>query len=135
MVHGSPPFAVILLVLAAACDDSPTSADLLGQWGGEHIGMTITAAGATLEYDCASGTMDEGLIPDAHGRFEVRGTFTPGKGGPEIEGEEPVVYPALHQGTTDGEAMTLHVTRLDTGEGVGTFSLARGATPRVFRCL
>jgi hypothetical protein len=63
--------------------------------------MTVNVAGATLEYDCASGTVDEPLSPDAHGRFEARGTFVPGKGGPVVEGEEPVRYPALHRGTTD----------------------------------
>ena len=135
MAHRSRPFAVIALLFAAACTDPLTSADLLGEWGGEHIGLMVIAAGATLEYDCASGTIDEPLNPDASGRFEARGTFVPGKGGPAIEGEEPLGYPALHQGTTDGETMTLRVTRLDTGESLGTFVLALGAPPRVFRCL
>ena len=135
MAHKFPPFAAIALLVAVACTGPLSSTDLLGEWGGEHIGLTVIAAGATLEYDCASGTIDEPLNPDASGRFEARGTFVPGKGGPAIEGEEPVAYPALHQGTTDGETMTLHVTRLDTGESLGTFVLARGAPPRVFRCL
>ena len=135
MAHRSRPSAVIALLFAAACTDPLTSADLLGEWGGEHIGLTVIAAGATLEYDCASGTIDEPLNPDASGRFEARGTFVPGKGGPAIEGEEPVGYPALHQGMTDGETMTLRVTRLDTGESVGVFVLALGAPPRVLRCL
>lgn len=135
MAHRTRPFATISILLAAACMDPPTSADLLGEWGGEHVALTVAAAGATLEYDCASGTIDEPVNPDASGRFEARGTFVPGKGGPAIEGEELVSYPALHQGTTDGETMTLRVTRLDTGESVGTFFLALGAPPRVFRCL
>jgi hypothetical protein len=50
-------------------------------------------------------------------------------------GREPLRYPALYRGTTDGETMTLRVTRLDTGESVGTFVLALGASPRLFRCL
>jgi hypothetical protein len=127
--------AALALLLTTACDEPLTSADLIGEWGGEHIALTVTAAGATLEYDCASGAIDEPLKPDASGRFEARGTFTPGKGGPIVEGEEPVRYPALHQGTTDGDAMTLRVARLDTGESVGTFFLALGAPARVFRCL
>ena len=135
MVPRSRPFAVIAVLFAAACADPLTPADLLGEWGGEHIALTVTAAGATLEYDCASGSIDEPLMPDASGRFEARGTFVPGKGGPVIEGEEPARYPALHQGTTDGDTMTLRVTRLDSGESVGTFFLALGAPPRVFRCL
>lgn len=134
MVHHRAS-AGIALLLTTACTEPPTSADLFGEWGGEHIGLTVTAAGATLEYDCASGTIDEPLIPDANGRFQARGTFVPGKGGPAVEGEEPVRHEALHQGTTDGKSMTLRVTRLDSGESVGTFFLALGAPPRVFRCL
>ncbi len=129
------PFPLIGLLVSATCSDPLKSADLLGEWGGEHVGLAVTAAGATLEYDCASGTIDEPLKPDARGRFEARGTFVPGKGGPLIEGEEPVRFPALHQGTTDGDTMTLRVTRLDTGESVGTFLLAKGVPPRVFHCL
>jgi hypothetical protein len=127
--------ASVALLLTASCTEPLTSADLVGEWGGEHIALTVTAAGAVLEYDCASGTIDEPLKPGANGRFEARGTFVPGKGGPVVEGEEPVRHPALHQGTTDGETMTLQVTRLDTGESVGTFLLALGAPARVFRCL
>lgn len=127
--------AIIPLVLLAACGKTPTAADLLGTWGGEHIALTVTEAGATIQYDCASGTIDEPLVPDANGRFRARGTFIPAKGGPIVEEEEPAQYPALYQGTTDGEAMTLNVTRLDTGESVGTFFLVLGAPPRVFYCL
>jgi hypothetical protein len=127
------PAAAFLLL--AACDDSPTAQDLLGPWGGEHIGMTITATGATLEFDCASGTVDEPLVPDESGRFEAVGTFVPGKGGPVVEGEEPLRHPARYQGTTDGKTMSLRASLLDTGESLGPFVLTKGAPPRVFYCL
>lgn len=97
--------------------------------------MTVTAAGAALEFDCASGTVDEPVVPDETGRLEADGTFVPGKGGPAIEGEEPRRHPALYQGQTDGRTMTLRVSLSTTGESVGTFVLTKGAPPHLFLCL
>ena len=76
MAHRFRPFAVIALLFAAACTDPLTSADLLGEWGGEHIGLTVLAAGATLEYDCASGTIDAAYASYSENEL---GSISPGK--------------------------------------------------------
>jgi hypothetical protein len=97
--------------------------------------MTVTAAGASLEFDCASGTVDEPIVPRESGRFDARGTYIPGKGGPAIEGEESVRHLAIFEGQTDGKTMTLRVRLSATRESLGRFVLSKGAPARVFRCL
>jgi hypothetical protein len=91
--------------------------------------------GATVEYDCASGTIDEPISLDSRGNFSAVGTHTPGHGGPALIDEVPERHPAQYVGSTDGKTMTLTVTLSDSGEQVGTYKLVRGASPAVFKCL
>lgn len=57
--------------------NSPSqSRDLRGTWGGEHIAMEVTDAGATIEYDCAHGRITEKIAPNPEGKFETKGVHT-----------------------------------------------------------
>ena len=140
--HLAPPngifFSLILGVLLTAA--GPCSTDLAGpvapsEWGGDHVGLTVLATGGTLEYDCASGTIDQPIVAATNGNFIAQGTHTRGHGGPSMVGEIPDRHPARYEGWTDGETMRLTVTLTDTGEKLGSFTLVRGQSPRVFRCL
>jgi hypothetical protein len=105
-----------------------------GVWGGAHVLMEITAAGAALTYECAHGTIDQGLELDGKGHFDVRGTHTRERGGPVRSGETPDRDTARYTGRVDGKIMTLVVTLTDTKETVGTFSLTFGERPELHRC-
>lgn len=106
-----------------------------GEWGGVHLGLVATEAGAELEYDCATGRIGAALRPDGSGRFSVNGVHFPGHEGPIRIDEEQVQRPARYDGTVRGDRMTITVTLTDTDETIGTFTLVRGATPHVFKCL
>lgn len=108
---------------------------LTGSWGGQHIGMEITAEGARIEYDCAHGTIDGPIVLDRAGRFEVTGTHAAEHGGPVREGEEPAGQPARYRGRVWRKTLKLTVTLDGSGEEVGTFTLIRGATARLVKCL
>ncbi len=127
--------AAFLLTAAGPCSTDVAGPITPSQWGGEHIGLTVSAAGATLEYDCASGTIDQPIVVGANGNFVAQGTHTRGHGGPSMVGEIPDRHPARYDGWTDGETMKLSVTLTDTGQKLGDFTLVRGQTPHVFRCL
>src|SRR5690349_23937403 len=45
-----------------------------GTWGGEHIRLEVTAQGGEVEYDCGHGTIDQKIITDGQGHFDLRGT-------------------------------------------------------------
>lgn len=118
----------------------PCSKDLAGpiapsEWGGQHVGLTVSATGGTLEYDCASGTIDQRIIAATNGNFIAQGTHTKGHGGPIMVGEIPDRHPARYDGWTDGKTMKLAVTLTDTGDKLGDFTLVWGQSPQVFRCL
>lgn len=132
-----PKQLIGFLALAAmlGCSSSLEPADPVGSWGGQHIALVVTASGATLDYDCAAGAIDESLVPDGRGRFHAVGTHTPGQGGPISQDYEPDDLPATYTGTIDGNTMTLTVTIIETDQRVGTFNLERGAAARIVRCL
>jgi hypothetical protein len=130
----------VAIVLAACSNSSSVTGPKDGKvrpgiWGGDHVGVTVTETGSTLEYDCAAGTIDQPFVLDAAGRFDLVGTHVRGHGGPTRIDEQPDRHPARYTGTVDGGTMTLTVTMTDLNQTVGTFSLTVGASPRIVRCL
>ena len=105
-----------------------------GTWGGEHISLEVTGQGGQVEYDCAHGTIDQKIIPDARGRFDLRGTHVREHGGPVRKDETADSHPARFVGEIKGDTMTLAVTESDTKESVGTFTLVYGQTPHLMKC-
>lgn len=126
--------ALALFPLLAACATvSAAPVPLTGEWGGVHARLQLTAAGGTLDYDCAHGTIGP-IVVNPGGRFTAQGTHTPEHGGPVRQGE---VLPSLHvsyDGRVSGDRMTL-AGRLDDGAVLGPFALRRGAGATIFRCL
>jgi len=110
------------------------SRDLRGQWGGEHIAMEVTEAGATIEYDCAHGRITEKISLNADGKFEAKGFHTRERGGPVREGENDE-EPAVYRGSVKDETMTLTVELTTNNESAGTFTLKQGKTGRIRKCL
>lgn len=107
----------------------------MGSWGGLHIGLELAADGGRLEYDCAHGTIEGPVIPGHQGRFAATGTHFAEHGGPVREGEQEEGRPARYRGRLSGRRLTLTVTLADSNEEIGTFTLVRGAAPRIMKCL
>ena len=134
---GTKPYARLfpfLLITASACAGMPASPSTTpeGLWGGDHISMTVTATGARIELDCAHGDIFVRL-PAAP--FSVAGTFVREHGGPIRDGEIPNSRPAVYSASSSADKMTLTVRITDTNEMIGTFTLTRGVSGRVVKCL
>ena len=126
--------ALAVSFVAGGCTH-PTPVIAPGPWGGSHVSMDVTSAGARLEYDCAEGVIEEPLRPDGEGRFTASGVHTPGHGGPIRIGEVLPAFRARYDGRVDGEQMSLLVTLSETGAMLGTFQLRRGSPGLLTRCL
>jgi len=126
---------IIFLISFGGCAGSNCQVDLIGVWGGDHIGMVVSDSTATLDYDCAHGTIDEPIITDDNDEFEVSGIHVFEHGGPIRIDEVPDEHPALYKGHIEGNVMTLEVTLTDTEVVFGTFTLNLGANPNVYKCL
>ena len=120
------------LLLTMGCSAPPVT-NLRGEWGGEHISLTITDAGSSLEFDCAVGAIPGPFTVDAQGRFDLSGTFTPGTGGPEPITPRPAQN-ATYAGRASGRSMTLTLTPEGDLPG-STYELRQGEPPQLFLCL
>jgi hypothetical protein len=105
-----------------------------GTWGGSHIRIEVGPRSATIEYDCANGTIDGPFTIDSKGRFSWRGTHNREHGGPIRMDEKPHGRPAIYSGSVKGDIMTLTVKFADTNEVLDTFTLKRGSSGRVVKC-
>lgn len=104
-----------------------------GAWGGEHVALTLSDSGGSVEYDCAHGGLTAALRPGGGGAFDVPGVHVREHGGPMREGEIPDSITARYVGTVKGEQMTLRV--IAGGDTLGPFALQRNAEARLMRCL
>ena len=125
---------VLLLVSSAASRPRKMQRLPTGTWGGAHIRIEVEPRSATIDYDCANGTIDGPFTIDSKGRFTWRGTFNREHGGPIRIDEKPNSRPAIYSGLIKGDTMTLTVKLADSNEVLETYTLKRGSSGRVFKC-
>jgi hypothetical protein len=104
-----------------------------GEWGGQHVRMSVGETGALLEFDCAHGMVDEALILDDRGHFEAKGRFVPEHGGPTRKDEAEGGLAALYRGSIEGTSLVLEVA-LEEGSPLGPFRLTLGGRARLVKC-
>jgi hypothetical protein len=125
------------LLLALACAASPGGASRLervppGEWGGQHVRLTVQDAGGTVEFDCAHGRLRGPWTLDPQGRFDVPGTLV-AEGGPTRKDAVGEGRPARYRGETNGDRMSLELM-LEGGESAGSFTLVRNGRARLVKC-
>jgi hypothetical protein len=104
-----------------------------GEWGGTHISINVGDRSATVEYDCAHGEILGPLSIDGEGKFQLRGTFTPERGGPVRAGETARTRDATYAGTIAGNTMTLTLKIADSDE-TETFTLEKDKPGKLVKC-
>lgn len=103
-------------------------------WGGMHVSLEMNAGGATLEFDCAHGTILQPIKVDAKGEFSVSGTYTPELGGPVQRNNPSRDLAAVYKGRVEGDTMHLEIILADKERMPDPLTLTRGKTGRLVRC-
>jgi hypothetical protein len=123
-------------VLISGCATLQGKPDhLVGLWGGPHAAIEFEGGLAEVQFDCASGTLDDPIVmgPDG-GKFQVKGTYRAGAPGPVRVGQIFKSQPAGFSGEVVKHVMTLNVM-LEDGTALGPFTLTEGSPPQLTRCL
>ena len=125
--------ATVTLACAIPLGAAGRSADRVksGAWGGTGLLLRVTDDGATIEADCANGSIAKPLVMDGGGNFSVEGTWIPEARGP-VRDEEPARQRARYTGRVEGKTMTLEIGIGD--DRVGTFTLTHGSEGRLRKC-
>jgi len=132
-VDGLAICALLIVVSACGTTTGPDAVTVNGTWGGEHALLEIKDTSASIEFDCAHGTLQVPLTLN-RGAFDVSGEYVQEHGGPIRSDETVDRQPARYTGSVNGSTMSLHVRLTATGEDRGTYTLTRGLTGRVFKC-
>jgi len=119
-----------MLTGCTAFDQGPQS--LKGSFGGPHIGVDLEGGLGMVQFDCASGTIDQAII--SGGPFSSPGTYRPGQAGPVRVGQIFTEKRATYAGVATKTDFTMTVT-LEDGEVMGPFALTLGAPAQLTRCL
>lgn len=109
----------------------------LGKWGGAGISLTAAETRTHLEFNCALGVINEPLVLDHDGNFEIAGIYVFAIGGPRTkDSPKPKQYPAVFQGLADRFQMvlTVTVTLSESTRRYGPFSLELGRRAEFDRC-
>lgn len=104
----------------------------IGVWGGDHIRVEVGEKSANIEYDCAHGVIEGPLDVDGNGRFALRGTHTPERGGPIRSDAPSRSIPATFVGHVKGDRMTLTLKLANSEDE--TFTLEKGKEGNLFKC-
>jgi hypothetical protein len=105
-----------------------------GVWGGEHIRAEVTEGGAQIEFDCAHGAIEQAIVLNSKGGFDVPGKFAPQHGGPVRDDEESKAISVHYVGTIRGSELSLTITNAGTKESIGEYTLTHGSEGRVMKC-
>jgi hypothetical protein len=119
---------------AGAAADPPRLPE--GGWGGNHVAMEVRGGKATLDFDCAHGSIEGPMTVEADGSFDWRGAYVREHGGPIRKGEESAPgEPARYRGRLEGDTLSLEIVPEGSDKAVGTFALKLGQAGRVHKCL
>lgn len=105
-----------------------------GGWGGEHVSLTVTASGGSLEFDCAHGAFDQPPKLDAQGRFTVTGTYEAEHSGPVRADEKPNAIKVEYVGAVKQGKLQLRVRRVGANRAFAVFNLVHGQEAMLFKC-
>ena len=103
------------------------------QWGGDHIDMQVTSAGAQIDFDCAHGAITGTLSVAKDGTFVAKGTYGAEHPGP-VRDDGPPDQKATYSGTITGDAMTLRVVIEGQDQHGLAFQLVRNQPGNVRKC-
>ncbi len=107
---------------------------IIGGWSGSHISLEVTESGAKIEFDCASGTINEKMVLDGKHRFDIPGTYVEEHGGPVMLNEQQKGYSVRYKGSIKSNKMSLTVKRTDNNEIIGIFTLMFRREPNLVKC-
>ena len=124
---------LLMIAFMASAKTQKTRRVATGVWGGAHINMEVGSRLARIEYDCAQGAIKGPLVVDGTGKFHLRGTFTPERGGPVRADDVPKAQTVIYTGEVRGNTMTLTL-KISGSEESETFTLEKGKHGELFKC-
>lgn len=105
-----------------------------GTWGGQHIQAEVSDRGAQFEFDCGQGVIEQPIVLDRKGRFELAGRYFREHGGPSRNDEENKGITVSYSGAVRDSELSLTITNPATKESLGNYALTLGSEGNLMKC-
>jgi hypothetical protein len=107
---------------------------LTGTWRSVAAEMTLNVQGGSIQFGCASGTINAPVLVNTQGEFRVDGTYTQGSGvAPPPELPPPTPQPTVYSGKVSGNTLTLSF-QTQGGTLSSPITLERDGSAQVIFC-
>ena len=124
-----------MVVISALAGAQPASTNqLIGEWGGDRVALSITAQGAQMRLDCGAGHFPVPTAIDRHGKFNAPGTLEFYRPGPSRVDDRPVAPKAVYHGHLDNNRLILTVDAVGPASS-HQYILTRDRHVKLVRCL
>jgi len=126
---------VILCSLLIQKNENPEftpALDTIGNWGTNKMTISISLKRIKINYECAHGEINEPLVLDKNGTFNVVGTHIQESGKDLGKGE--VSEPVRYQGEFKNNELKISVTNVNTGELIISTTLQKNPNKHVLKC-
>ena len=123
--------SLLLALMSAVGACAAASVDPVGEWGGDHISLSVGASESKLEFDCAYGRIAGPFVFAPDGSFALSGVLVVEHGGPVRADEKPREQPVRYAGHIRGKRMRLQIE----GAPLGVYTLEKFRTPQLMKCL
>lgn len=134
----APAVFAVLATLGVACATPRAAAaeQLTGNWGSAEAAMTIENGVATIHFPCATARVDQPIVLDANGSFDVPAAFRTLHGVRRIDRDaaEEKPQPVRFTGHVRGSQLALTLHFVDTNRENEHFTMERGEPSRVPAC-
>jgi hypothetical protein len=132
------PFAFVVLLFSFQATFGQTnkkmSNSIVGLWSGKHITLEISENGATVDYDCAKGSIGKKISLSKTSSFSIIGEYSEEHGGPVRIDEQPEIVTVVYSAQIVGKKMSLTVKRKDNNKLIGKFTLYYGRESYLTKC-
>jgi hypothetical protein len=127
--------AIFILILSCKKDESLSpDTPFVGNWGGQGIAVLATETQVTLEFNCASGTINKKVMLNS-GIFSEKGTFTQFSGNIPINTNFPDPKPVLYEGNVSGNNLSLTIKSEDGKTVLEKYNIVKNVTGNLVRCM
>ena len=128
------PIILLLLIACKKEDNLIANTPLIGEWGGKGIQVLASDSEVSFNFDCATGLINRKVMVNSN-QFLERGTFTPSAGNRPITEDFPKPQNVQYEAKIAGNDINLDIKSEDGKTLIGTYTLTKNVTGKLFRCL
>ena len=127
--------ATIILLVSCTKDDNLIPNTLfIGSWGGQGISVSASDTQVTLNFNCASGTINKKVVL-TNNLFSEEGTYTQFSGNVPVNANSPEPQIVHYEGNLSVNNLSLTIKSQDGNTIIGKYIIVKNESGKIIRCM